>query len=139
MKTSSFIKIHFFFFFWMLYNVLTTIVIYFSLVGNPVEFFNVFLGISTSSEIIHLFTFFVLSFIISIALRHSSHEDIRKHDYFLTIWFLTLFGALIEILQFFFPPRVPELLDLGYDFVGILLGQLLRFFLRKIKSMRLFL
>jgi len=139
MRVSKFIKIHIFFFFWILYNILTTLVIYFSLVGDPVEFFSVFLGISTSSEIIHLLAFFLLSFIISIALRHSSHKDIRKHDYFLTIWFLTLFSALIEILQFFFPPRVPNLLDLGYDFIGILLGQLLRFLLRTVKSMRLFL
>ena len=72
----------------------------------------------------HFFAFFVLYILLSFAF-----ESMSK---ILKVILLLLYGIQIEVVQYFLPHRYFSLLDVFADFVGILLGIVGYYFVRKL-------
>ena len=70
--------------------------------------------LSLNDKVIHIFVFFAFSVLMDVA--------IKSHSFWLWKGLpLLAYGVAIEVFQYFSPDRSFSLLDMGADFLGILL------------------
>ena len=82
-----------------------------------------------NDKVIHIIVFFGFALLMDLA--------ISRHPFWLWKGLpLLIYGAMIEIMQYFSPERSFSLLDWAADFSGILLYFLLKLFLLWVESIR---
>ncbi len=104
------------------------IISFFSLATTPFQTVGVGTG-GIDFNLLHFLAYFGLSFLLGIALRHSD----SKHPYLNAILITLFFSILMEGFQYFIPARSFDLMDIVYNFSGVLLGQAFRFVLKQNK------
>lgn len=80
-----------------------------------------------TDKVAHFITYMFLTFIALIS-------STQKHSVLMILALQILIGVCVEFAQSFTPDRTPELLDVLANSLGVLVGALLYFLFRKIKS-----
>ncbi len=85
--------------------------------------------IELNDKVIHIVVFFIFALLMDLA--------ISRHPF----WFwkglpLLMYGAIIEVMQYFSPDRSFSLLDWAADFFGIFLYFIIKLFLLWLESIR---
>jgi len=100
-----------------------------ALISNPVGLVGVnipeFIDIN---NVYHFSAYFVLGILAALTFKKSTNLIMKKNFFILTIFFVLIIASIDELLQIFTPDRIPDFLDIGYDFLGALCSQI--FFLK---------
>ena len=80
-----------------------------------------------TDKVAHFITYMFLTFIALIS-------STQKHSVLMILALQILIGVFVEFAQSFTPDRTPELLDVLANSLGVLVGALVYFLFRKIKS-----
>jgi len=80
-----------------------------------------------TDKVDHFITYLFLTFIALIS-------STQKHSVLMILALQILIGVCVEFAQSFTPDRTPELLDVLANSLGVLVGALVYFLFRKIKS-----
>lgn len=80
-------------------------------------------SIGLNDKIEHLFAYFILSILFTLALYvQEKNQFLKKNWNVYSVIILTAYGIFDEVHQFFIPGRFFDWLDLLSNFVGIILG-----------------
>jgi len=132
MKLFDWLNKHPFTKYWGPVYIVMLIIVFFSLTTNPFATIGMEdVGTTLNFNFLHVLAYFVLSFLMGIAVRQSKQVAFRKYHYFFPILCCFAFSGFIELMQFFVPERAPSFLDLFFNLGGILLAQLARLILKK--------
>lgn len=89
----------------------------------------IFIQSPFSDKVEHLVSYFILS---TVALLAST----QKHSRTLILFGHFVFGIIVEMAQFYILGRYPELLDIGANTLGIILGACAYYIIRKFKPQK---
>lgn len=103
-----------------------------ALTNNPLELLFGLFGKGTPTakgidinNLYHFSAYFILGILAAFTLKQNK----QKKFIILTIFLALIIGSADELLQIFSPQRIPDFLDITYDFFGVLSSQL--FFINK--------
>jgi len=126
---------HHILFFWDPVFLYMAIIFYLSSIPEPpIPGFIIKIFSTKTGLVLHFFEYFILSFLTSIALRHSKHSFFNKHHYLLAILIASLYGISDEIHQIFVPGRFATISDALINIVGAGFAQFIRWLLKKEKT-----
>lgn len=72
----------------------------------------------------HTIEYAGLGFLLARAFKNSRREKLKKYFRILAVICGIVYGISDEFHQWFVPMRTPSIIDLGYDFIGVVLGQI---------------
>lgn len=86
--------------------------------------------VGTSDKTAHFLAYFLLAMLLHLALKYQTFsQPLRKGRYWYTLIIAGVFGCINEFSQKFIPGRFYELYDLAANFIGILLGMVVIWFI----------
>ena len=109
-----------------------SVILFYSLNPQPPS-----VGIPSSVDFndLHLIAYFVFTFVLGVAMRHSTLEKLSKNHYLLPIFVALFIGAAIELGQKYIPGRYLSLGDLGRNLLGSIAAVVVRFILKREKNL----
>lgn len=110
------------------------IILFFSLIPMPFTAVGMERGDLLNFDILHIIAYFTLSFFIGIAFKHSRNNILSLYHYSFAVLIGITFGTLIELAQGLIPGRYPSFIDAIYNSAGVVLAQILRYLLEKVKQ-----
>lgn len=121
--------------YWMPLYAVMAVIAYFSLMPMPFSAIGLDRGDMLNFDVLHIFAYFVLSFLMGVALIHSRIKVLSKNSYILPILIVVLFSGFLELFQGFIPGRWTSFTDMIYNLGGTVVAQAVRFRLKKNKSL----
>jgi len=83
-----------------------------------------FLAFENFDRFAHLIEYAIFSFLLARALKHTPRDNIKHNFRMLAIILAIVYGVTDEIHQSFVPLRTMSLIDLSFDSLGAVLGQM---------------
>ena len=130
MKLIDWMNKHTIISYWVPLYAAVIVIIYFSLLPKPFSSIGLPAGDLLNFDVLHLFAYFTLSFMMGVALRHSKFKVLSNNSYILPIFIVVLFSGLLELLQGYIPGRWASFTDLIYNLGGTVIAQAVRFNLK---------
>lgn len=101
-----------------------------SLTSHPSDMLNLpgFLDINV---LYHFSAYLILGTLAALNFKSSQDKLTQKRFILLAITFSLIIASIDELLQLFVPDRIPDIIDIVYDFLGILTSQLIFYKVKK--------
>jgi len=85
-------------------------------------------------KLAHTLEYAVFGFLLARAFKNAKTEKLKKYFRILAVVCGIVYGISDELHQSFVPLRTPSIIDLGCDFIGVVLGQM---FFKKARDIQL--